>query len=690
MRSNKPLASEIDTVRIAAYCNEHPFACYSNQKDQNIQCDIIVEDSRYLKDPYSLPLRDRLSWHLKQFCDKTSSHGVPWILGAPNGIYRTIWGFLLLFCLVMFVLQANSVIAKYSRNEKITSIELKFETAPFPAITLCNLNPYKESLLKDVEAIKKILEVYHNVLDQAGKTNREKKPSVSKPKRFLDSVMNSEVKRQKREEHHGFEAAFSKCDCEENEGVLECEPSVKDEPLSSADKCMCAFDRQTEDAWPCYPRKHWNPETCGFCDETGHCHLKPKEGSPSEKKKCLCQNIEPFCMPFTPEEDVLKLWEYYGQVPSGGVDEEAIIEALGFKNMTDEVAIVTKARENIIFAMAELSEKQREALSIQKHQLIHKCSFNGQACDIDRDFISAADPTFGNCFVFNHNRSDTKVSVRAGANYGLRVLVFVNTTEYLPTTEAVGVRLTIHDADEYPFPETSGYSAPTGYISSFGVQLARISRLPEPYGKCVPDGVDQKYIYQGYKYSLEGCYRTCFQDEAVARCGCGDPRFPVINASHCQVFDPEARKCLERIAHEASVMDPEAMKCTCDQPCEQPSYQLSYSCANWPSTSLNISVGKCNLPPGECNEYYAENGAMVEVFYEALNYEVLSETEAYGLVKMMADFGGQLGLWSGVSVMTCCEFFFLVMEVMFMLLDHHRRVVHKKLTVRRLRGDWDF
>ena len=52
--------------------------------------------------------------------------------------------------------------------------------------------------------------------------------------------------------------------------------------------------------------------------------------------------------------------------------------------MSDEVAIVTKAKENIIFAMSELSEKQRMALSIQKHQLIHKCSFNGIACDIDR------------------------------------------------------------------------------------------------------------------------------------------------------------------------------------------------------------------------------------------------------------------------------------------------------------------
>jgi hypothetical protein len=52
--------------------------------------------------------------------------------------------------------------------------------------------------------------------------------------------------------------------------------------------------------------------------------------------------------------------------------------------MSDEVAIVTKARENIIFAMSVLEQENRQEVSTQKHQLIHKCSFNGQACDIDR------------------------------------------------------------------------------------------------------------------------------------------------------------------------------------------------------------------------------------------------------------------------------------------------------------------
>lgn len=54
--------------------------------------------------------------------------------------------------------------------------------------------------------------------------------------------------------------------------------------------------------------------------------------------------------------------------------------------------------------------------------------------------------------MFNYNASEPKYSSRAGATYGLRLLAYVNTTEYLPITEAVGVRITIHDQNEFAFP----------------------------------------------------------------------------------------------------------------------------------------------------------------------------------------------------------------------------------------------
>uniref|UniRef100_A0A915EDK5 Amiloride-sensitive sodium channel n=1 Tax=Ditylenchus dipsaci TaxID=166011 RepID=A0A915EDK5_9BILA len=277
-----------------------------------------------------------------------------------------------------------------------------------------------------------------------------------------------------------------------------------------------------------------------------------------------------------------------------------------------------------------------------------------------------ADPTFGNCYTFNFDRNKTKSSIRAGATHGLRVSVYVNASEYLPITESVGVRITIHDQDQFPFPDTFGYNAPTGFISSFGMKLSRMSRLPTPYGDCQDDETKNNYIYRGYRYSIEGCYRTCFQEMVVKECGCADPRFPAPPKTvHCEVFNSSARKCLEdqttRLGHLHELSSEQAaVQCRCRQPCKQSVYTVSYSAANWPSQSINMSsIGQCPFKEVEsCEEYFQENGAMIE-------------SEAYGLVKMMADFGGQLGLWSGVSFMTCVEFLFFFFELIIMVFKHH-------------------
>ena len=57
---------------------------------------------------------------------------------------------------------------------------------------------------------------------------------------------------------------------------------------------------------------------------------------------------------------------------------------------------------------------------------------------------------------------------------GLRVELTVDIEEYLPTTEASGVRIAIHPIYEQPFPDTAGYSAPTGSVSSFGIRMVQL------------------------------------------------------------------------------------------------------------------------------------------------------------------------------------------------------------------------
>uniref|UniRef100_A0A7E4ZXS8 Amiloride-sensitive sodium channel n=1 Tax=Panagrellus redivivus TaxID=6233 RepID=A0A7E4ZXS8_PANRE len=631
------LPSSVNAVDIAKALSELNETENNNDNEKCIQCDLLTEDEGHAIDPTRLSYKDRITWHLKEFCYKTSSHGIPMLGQAPNNFYRLVWVCLLTACGCMFIYQAVNVVEKYQRMDKITDIQLKFDTAPFPAITMCNLNPYKDSLLKDVEAVRKILSVYSNVMDRAGKFNSKedeiRRVATLETRKALQTsdvmtTMSPASPRIRRESSKStsFEPAYADCTCSGRITSMECDTDVNSIPKSEEETCLCAFDRDSGDAWPCYPKDKWEEHTCKFCDEHNVCTIDEKAGIPPAATLCLCQTINPFCVAFNKESAILKLWEYY----VSGIHDPKVVEALGF----------------------------------------------AKGCF--RDFEILVDPTFGNCFTFNHNRTQTLSSIRAGPMYGLRMLIFVNVSEYLPTTEAVGVRITIHDKEDYPFPDTFGYSAPTGFISSFGMRMTRMSRLPAPYGDCIPDGLTTNYIYKGYRYSTEGCYRTCFQELVLNDCGCGDPRFPVLtNKSHCQVFDPAARKCLEQRTNDLSNVHG-SFRCRCQQPCDQSVYTVSYSEANWPSTSLNISLGNCDKGPDLCNEHYMENGAMIEVFYEALNFEVFTESEAYGIVKMLADFGGQLGLWSGVSFITMCEFTFLALEIIYMVFNHHYNIYKRK------------
>ncbi|KAJ7355008.1 amiloride-sensitive sodium channel [Desmophyllum pertusum] len=71
--------------------------------------------------------------------------------------------------------------------------------------------------------------------------------------------------------------------------------------------------------------------------------------------------------------------------------------------------------------------------------------------------------------------------------------------------------------------------------------------------------------------------------------------------------------------------------------------------------------------------YLSDNLAQLKIFYEQLNYEKVSERISYEGVNLVADIGGQLGLWIGISVLTCCEFLELAMMIIRTAIDRISR-----------------
>uniref|UniRef100_A0A914S6J8 Uncharacterized protein n=1 Tax=Parascaris equorum TaxID=6256 RepID=A0A914S6J8_PAREQ len=195
-----------------------------------------------------------------------------------------------------------------------------------------------------------------------------------------------------------------------------------------------------------------------------------------------------------------------------------------------------------------------------------------------------------------------------GPMYGLRLLLNVNQSDYLPTTEAAGVRLVVHEQKV-------------------------LHRLDAPYGLCSDTFRPEGYIYQEH-YSPEGCYRNCFQHMVLAQCGCGDPRFPLPSDDYrpCDAKNPIERSCLSNLTGQTGGFHHLQQDCDCVQPCHENHGQLKTS--KLESTVLRL------------------NTAYIEIYYEQLNFESLKETAGYSIVNLFSDFGGNIGLWIGFSIIT--------------------------------------
>nr|CDJ89826.1 Na+ channel domain containing protein [Haemonchus contortus] len=485
-------------------------------------------------------------------------------------------------------------------------------------------------------------------------------------------------------QYEGILAVYSECSCKSD---MYCDAIKEKQDTNTSNDCICFYNKKNDHLWPCYLQKDWQERKCPRCGTFGDCLYTDRQYGAHD---CFCALPIRMCVQIDPPEGNLtditdRIATYWDIAPPTTMsplqyeserkklDRE---KAYGYTGVKDPIALKGKAMENIIFAVDELTEQEKWAISYKKSELILKCSFNGQECKVDEEFNAFLDPTFGACFTYVGRHSAANITnERAGPAYGLRLEVFVNISEYLPTTEAAGVRLTVHTIEEQPFPDSLGHSAPTGFVSSFGIKLKTMTRLPAPYGDCIQEGKDEDYIYVTKQYSTEGCQRSCIQKHLATTCGCGDPRYPPFRKTkNCPVDDPIKRECLKQEMQYA-VRYPKTIGCKCRQPCSQDVYSVSYSASRWPAVPGDLSGCPEGMAPHHCLSYKREQGAMVEVYYEELNYESLLESEAYGLPNLLSDFGGQLGLWMGVSVITIMEVCILILDVILTIfgLTGHRR-----------------
>ncbi|XP_077080133.1 acid-sensing ion channel 1A isoform X2 [Siphateles boraxobius] len=291
--------------------------------------------------------------------------------------------------------------------------------------------------------------------------------------------------------------------------------------------------------------------------------------------------------------------------------------------------------------------------------MLLSCQFRGSPCRPE-DF-SVVFTRYGKCYSFNSgDTGPPQISVKGGMGNGLEVMLDIQQDEYLPvwgeTNESsfeAGIKVQIHSQDEPPFIDQLGFGVAPGFQTFVSCQEQRLVYLPAPWGSCKSSPPSSDYFKT---YSISACRTDCETRYLVENCNCRLVHMPG-DAPYCTPV------LYKECAHPALdfLVETDSDYCSCETPCNITRYSKELSFVKIPSKA---SVKYLAKKYSKSEKYITENVLVLDVFFEALNYETIEQRKAYEVAGLLGDIGGQMGLFIGASILTILELFDYLYEVM--------------------------
>ncbi|XP_027945058.1 acid-sensing ion channel 3 isoform X2 [Eumetopias jubatus] len=322
------------------------------------------------------------------------------------------------------------------------------------------------------------------------------------------------------------------------------------------------------------------------------------------------------------------------------------------------------------FDMARLYARAGHSLE----DMLLDCRYRGWPCGPEN--FTAIFTRMGQCYTFNSGADGAELltTPKGGMGNGLEIMLDVQQDEYLPvwrdmeeTPFEVGIRVQIHSQEEPPTIDQQGFGAAPGYQTFVSCQQQQLSFLPPPWGDCSSASLDADFEPEPSgplgapspspgphpPYSLMGCRLACETRYVARKCGCRMMHMP----GGAPVCSPQQYKDCANPALDAMLRKD---ACTCPNPCASTRYAKELSMVRIPSrASARYLARKHN----RSEAYIADNVLVLDIFFEALNYETVEQKKAYEVSELLGDIGGQMGLFVGASLLTILEILDYLCEV---------------------------
>ena len=341
----------------------------------------------------------------------------------------------------------------------------------------------------------------------------------------------------------------------------------------------------------------------------------------------------------------------------------------------------------------------------QRKDFIIQCTFDGRECS-ENMFKAYQDPYYGNCFSFNSIRDRDlsqpefiKKTTKTGQNYGLKISLFLDVDEYIGLfAPYAGAKALIHDAYSNGRVRAEGLSVPAGEATFLSVTQNTVKRVGGKYSDCAHSWprflkLNAQFKKQWPNYSREMCLELCLQNNLAEKCGCTDAfdkDFSLsekINSAaleYCDMTKKKESQCKKDIYQKYIQGN---ITCVCPQACDTTKYSYEGSNSPWPTAAfspylasklakssskrvqeyMNTAFNDSDLSAQKLESEFRKNFARLEVFFEALNFHQITESPSYTGTDFLSDFGGNIGLWLGWSVLALFEvvqFFYECFRIM--------------------------
>ncbi|CAB4007666.1 degenerin mec-10-like, partial [Paramuricea clavata] len=208
------------------------------------------------------------------------------------------------------------------------------------------------------------------------------------------------------------------------------------------------------------------------------------------------------------------------------------------------------------------------------------------------------------------------------------------------------------------------------------IHIKRLDRFNN--GSCRTNGqLDERnpfWLKFGAEYSIQACLQYCYALSQINQCGCAE--YSYFGAAPlgkiCDENDQTVDECLDNWKSSDGPCEK-----TCPDLCSETLYESSLTFTQWPyPKSVESVLGSLGFNYSDYNNnvnLVRGNFLTANIFYQRFRESQIEESLSYETANLLADIGGQIGLWAGLSIISMCELLELFALVFRDFFERERR-----------------